>query len=110
MSRPIDPGEALAQMWKLAPQYAQAKANRIYLEESLRSIKALEAAKSTATTVAQKEMDAYASEAYRTAVAGLREAVEQEETLRWRLVASQAAIEIWRSTEASNRTIDKSAR
>ncbi len=105
-----DPSEALSTMWRIAPKYAQAKANRVYIEESLRSIKALEASRSPASSVAQKEMDAYASEPYRTAVAGLKTAVEEEETMRWQLITAQAAIEVWRTLEASNRSIDRSAR
>lgn len=110
MTKPIDPQAALEQMWKLAPQYAQAKAERVYIEESLRTIKALEAAKSPATSIAGKELDAYASEPYRAAVAGLKAAVEQEETLRWRLISAQAAVEVFRTMEASNRAIDRAAR
>jgi hypothetical protein len=105
----IDPMRSLETMHKCGPQYAQAKAERIYIEESLRSIKALQMQSSEAQTSAAKEMDAYASEPYRTAVAGLREAVEREEALKWKLVTAQAAIETWRSMEASNRNMDRAA-
>ena len=37
----------------------------------------------------------------------LRVAVENEEKLRWELVAAQARVEIWRSQEATNRTAEK---
>jgi len=105
----IDPMRSLETMHRVGPLYAQAKANRIHIEESLRSIKAVEAAKSESTSVAQRELDAYASDAYRTAVDGLKAAVEQEEKLRWQLLTAQAAIEAWRSMEASNRAMDRGA-
>ena len=105
----IDPQKALHTLAKDGPRYAEAKGQRVAIEEGLRTIKALEMAKSQGATVAAREMEAYASEAYRTAVAGLGAAVEREETLRWRLIAAQCAIETWRSLEASNRRMDKGA-
>ena len=106
----IDPQKALSVMHRTGPQYAEAKAQRVHIEESLRSIKALEMARSGETTAAAQERVAYASEAYRTALDGLRAAVEQEEALRWRLLTAQAAIEVWRSLEASGRAMDRGAR
>ena len=40
-------------------------------------------------------------------VEGLEAAVEREEGLRWALISAQARIDVWRSQEASNRTMDK---
>jgi hypothetical protein len=34
-------------------------------------------------------------------------AVEKEEELRWGLVSAQSRIDVWRSQEASNRTMDR---
>ena len=62
---------------------------------------------STAPSIAAKEMEAYATDDYIKLLEGLKEAVEVEETLRWKLIAAQARIEIWRSQEATNRTIDR---
>ncbi len=61
-------------------------------------------------TAAVQEREAYADPAYLELLDGLKAAVEAEETLRWRLVSAQAAIEIFRTMEASNRTVDKAAR
>jgi len=105
----IDLHKHLETMRDVGPLFAQAKAQRIYLEESLRSIKAIEAAKSEAQSVAQRELDAYASPTYVQALEGLKVAVEQEETYRWQLITAQAAVESWRSLEASNRALDKGA-
>lgn len=105
----IDPQKALHTLAKDGPRYAEAKGQRVAIEEGLRTIKALEMAKSQGATVAAREMEAYASEAYRTAVQGLGAAVEREEALRWRLIAAQCAIDAWRSMEASNRRMDKGA-
>ena len=56
---------------------------------------------------AAAEIEAYADAAYVEILKGLAAAVEQEETLRWGLVSAQARIDVWRSTEASNRAMDK---
>ena len=47
---------------------------------------------------------------YLTHLEALKAAVEQEEALRWRMVTAQAAVEIWRSQEASNRGMDRGTR
>ena len=62
---------------------------------------------STASSIAAKEMEAYATDDYVELLKGLKEAVEVEEKLKWQLIAAQARIEIWRSQEATNRTIDR---
>jgi hypothetical protein len=38
---------------------------------------------------------------------GLRDAVEQEEKLRWDLIAAQARVEIWRTQQANLRAEGK---
>lgn len=89
-----------------APAYAKAKANRVYLEEFRKSLKALimkEVEPNFPSAVAQ-EREAYSDDRYRELLAGLRQAVEEEERLRWRIVAAQAKIEVWRSLESSRRT------
>jgi len=60
-----------------------------------------------AKTAAAAEMEAYSDPVYVEMLKGLQEAVEREETLRWGLVSAQARIDVWRSQEASNRTMDK---
>lgn len=64
---------------------------------------------SSASSIAAKEMEAYANDDYVKLLEGLKEAVETEEKLKWQLIAAQARIEIWRSQEATNRTIDRAA-
>jgi hypothetical protein len=89
-----------------APAYALAKANRIYLEEFRKSKKAMlmrEAESAGQKSAVSQERDAYASAEYLTMLEALRDAVEAEETLRWRLVAAQAKIECWRSLSANQR-------
>jgi len=89
-----------------APAYAKAKADRVYLEEWRKSKKALlmrDAELKGHTTSAAQEREAYAHPDYMEVLVGLKTAVEQEEKLRWLIVAAQARIECWRSIEASRR-------
>ena len=109
MSRPIDPQTSLEAMRTGGPLYAQAKAERIYCEEYRKSLKALLMQSSKATTAAAQEKDAYSADQYIQHLQALRIAVEREETLRWRLVTAQTAVEIWRSQNASNRQMDRAA-
>ena len=53
------------------------------------------------------EIEAYADSSYCELLKGLQSAVEKEETLRWSLISAQARIDVWRSLEASNRTMDR---
>ena len=105
-----NPNKVVEFLLKNAGKYAQAKAERIYLEEFRKSKKALlmqVAQLKGVETMAAQERDAYANTEYQELLAGLKEAVEVEEKLRWQLIAAQMKIDIWRSQEASNRLIDK---
>ena len=106
----IDPVACVDFIRDNAEKLAQAKANRIYIEESLRSIKSTVMQEHAGLTVGAQEREAYASEPYKTALAGLKVATQEEEALRWLMIAAQAKIEIWRSMEASGRAIDRAAR
>lgn len=93
-----------------APAYARAKAERIYLEEYRKSLKALlmqEAQSKGQTTTAGQEREAYAHDDYLAHLEGLKAAVEAEEALRWRLVGAQAKVEVWRSIGANQRAETK---
>ena len=109
MAKAIDPQTSLEAIYKAGPLLAKAKAERVYLEEYRKSLKALLMAASKQTSAALQERDAYADKSYTDHLTALRHAVEAEEALRWRMVVSQAAIEVWRSQEASNRSMDRSA-
>lgn len=102
----------LATMQEVAPQFATAKGKRVYLEQYAKTLKAelmVEAAGYGVKTVGEREAYAYAHEKYRLNTEALKVAVTLEEQMRWELVHAQTSIEVWRSLEASNRAIDRSA-
>jgi hypothetical protein len=89
-----------------APEYAKAKATRVYLEEFRKSKKALlmkDAERAGHNAVSAQEREAYADESYRQHLESLQAAVEAEEKLRWLMVAAQAKIEVWRTLESTRR-------
>ncbi len=97
--------KALDYIRDTAPLYAKAKAERVYLEEFKKSLKGIlmKAAEKSHPSAASQEREAYADPQYQALLEGLREAVEEEEKLRWMIVAAQAKIEVWRSLESSRR-------
>ena len=89
-----------------APAYAKAKAERIYLENFRKSKKALlmRAAEIAGhKSAALQEREAYANTEYVDVLKALQVAVEEEERLRWLMVAAEARIEVWRTLESSRR-------
>jgi len=109
----IDPNAAVDFMIAKSAEYAQAEANKVYMEELRKTIKAEEMKNAEAygngeyKTAAMQEREAYASERYKQHLVALKQAVEERERLRWMLIAAQERIAVWRSQEASNRHVDK---
>jgi hypothetical protein len=106
----MDPNKAVDFLLNKAPEYAKAKAQRVYIEQYRKSLKAILFLGDGGKTIAEREAAAYAHSDYLVLLEGLKEAVEQEESLRWQMVAAEARIEVWRSQEATNRTVDKAFR
>lgn len=104
---PFPSVEAALQFMRLnAKELAQAKAQRIYLEQFRKTQKALLIQKATGT-IQEKDSYAYAHEDYIEVLEGLKVAVEQEEYIRWKMIAAQCFVDVWRSQSASNRMVDK---
>lgn len=108
--KPINPNRAVDALITMAPQYAAAKARRVYMEEFRKSLKALIMKECQSLPISAQEREAYADPRYQGHLKALESAIEEEETLRWRLVAAEARIEVWRSQEASNRMMDRGTR
>jgi hypothetical protein len=100
------PYKAIEFILEQAPRFAEAKAQRVYIENFLRTKKSLlmkEAmAKGIDSGVAQ-EREAYAHPEYQELLLGLQVATEREEALKWKLIAAQMKTDIWRSEQASER-------
>ena len=97
--------EAIDFIFQNAPEYAKAKAERVYLEEFRKTKKALlmKAAMSKYEAVSAQEREAYAHPEYQELLKGLQAAIEIEEELKWKLEAARLRVEVYRTEEASAR-------
>jgi hypothetical protein len=86
-----------------APEFAKAKAERTYIENALKSKKAILMADSDASSLGAKEMYAYAHPDYMQLLLGLKAAVSIEEELRWMLEAAKLRFEHYRVESYNNR-------
>jgi hypothetical protein len=108
-----DINDAVDFLYTHGKKFAEAKAHKGYLDNYTKtliaslSIKFISEGK--AKSMAQAEAMAYADPSYDVHIRGLKEAVEAEESLKWGLTSAEARIDVWRSQEASNRAMDRSA-
>ena len=82
---------------------AKARAERIYLAEWLKSLRAQQMQLAPPGTVADREAWALSSDEYIAALQGFKAAVEIDESCRFKREAASALIEAWRSASANER-------
>lgn len=102
-----DIGKALDWLVKNATPAAQARANRQYMEEYRKVIKAQLMKASGEESAAAQEREAYANPEYAKHLKALQAAVEMDERFRWLTTAAEAKIEVWRSEQANARAQGK---
>jgi hypothetical protein len=105
-----DPNRAIDYVIANAGKFAQAKANRIYLEEFRKSKKALLMNQSTEKTVNAREQYAYSHDEYLALLDGLKAAIEVEEKLKWELEAARLRVEIFKTQSFADRQQDRTMR
>lgn len=99
-----NPSKAIQYIINTAPKYAQAKGQRMYLEEMRKSVKARLMKSCPETVLGKQEIYAYSHPDYIEILEGIKVAVEQEENYRWMMAAAQARIEVWKTNEYSKRS------
>ena len=82
---------------------AKAKAERVYLEEFRKSLKSQLMQEHHNMAVSAQEREAYADSRYVEFLGTLREAVFQDEKIRFLREAALAKVEAWRSASANER-------
>lgn len=107
MIRDEEIDKALSWLVSNATAAAQARANKIYMLEYRKSLKAILMSKSKETTEAGKEREAYSHPSYIEHLDALKAAVFEDERYSWLQTAAEAKIGMWRSQEASRRTQEK---
>jgi len=99
--------DALEYLRTNAPAAAQAKANKIYMEEYRKVIKADLIVRCVNMTNLEKESYAYSHKSYKEHLEALKDAVYQDELNRWGMVAATSNIEAWRTYNANRRNEGK---
>ena len=99
----IDIFHTLEYIKNTAQKYAKAKAERMYVEEYRKTLKAKIMSEDKSQPVNAQERNAYSHPSYEQHLLAIKEAVEIEEELRWKLIAAQAMVEVWRSLSANQR-------
>ena len=98
-----DPHKAIDHIFRTGKLYAEAKANRVYLDQFRKSKKAMLIQESPKGTGQDRECYAYAHDDYLAILNGLKEAVELEEKYRFELKAAELRVEIYRTQQANSR-------
>ena len=90
-----------------ARSMAQSRAERLYLEQWIKTVKATLQAESPATTSTKSEIYALSSPKYLSSLQTYKAAVEADEYNRFMVTAAEAKIEAWRSQESTRRAEGK---
>ena len=86
-----------------ADKAAEARANRIYMEEYRKSIKATLMSEHIREPVNAQERHAYSDPRYIQHLQAIKEAIKLDEQHRWMMTAAEAKLEAWRTMSANNR-------
>jgi hypothetical protein len=93
----------LEKMEVAIPLYAQAKANRTYLEEYKKSLKAILMGRCQEKSAVAREQWAFQQDEYLKLLDGIKEAVETEEKCRWSLEKLKLDVSVWQTMQANER-------
>ena len=96
-------GEALDTIEEVSPLYAQAKGERVHLDDYRKVQLAILYQEAEGRTVADKENWCKSHPHYVTVIKGHGDAVEKEAALYWKLKLAETQIEVWRTIQASRR-------
>jgi hypothetical protein len=110
MEKQINPNDAIDFIIKHGNEFAVAKADRVFIEQYMKVVKAKLMNDCLNMPSTKAEAYALAHPDFKLQIDGLKVAVEKEETLKWHLEAARLRVEVWRSQEASNRGQDRAVR
>lgn len=99
----IDPTKAIEYIQKHADIYANAKSNRIKIESYLKYLKATLMNRCEASSLGAKETYAYSHPEYLEQINGLKQAVNDEEYMKYMLEAARMKVEVWKTQEYTKR-------
>ena len=95
--------ESLHYLLETAELAAHARADRAYIEEYRKSLKAQIMSENAGLPVNAQERNAYADPRYLAHLDALKTAVFEDERLRFLMEAARIKIDAWRTVQASER-------
>ena len=98
----INPKKCVDYIMENAPEFAKAKAERVFIENYLRTVKSRLMSQEEGT-LGLREAYAYAHPDYEVQLKGLQAATEKEENLKFMLLAAQMRFDTWKTNEFSKR-------
>ncbi len=107
MISPDDAEKAVDWLRDHAKSMAQARAERLYLEQYIKTVKATIQSEQQGVSAAAAEIVALASPRYMASLQAYKEAILADETNRFLVAAAEAKIEAWRSQESTRRAEGK---
>lgn len=90
-----------------APKAAKARAERAYMEEYRKTVKAQIMRENDDRPLGAQEAIAYADARYKQHLEAMREAIEKDEYHRWMQTAAEAKIGAWQTQSANQRGMEK---
>lgn len=102
-----DAERAVNWLAKEAVRMAQERAERLYMEQWIKTVKATIQCQQSGMSAAAAEVHALASPKYLAALQAFKEAVTADETNRFYIAAAEAKIDAWRSQESTRRAEGK---
>jgi hypothetical protein len=106
----INPNDEIQFVIDLIDDYAAADGRLAALESYKSALKALKMKDSTQTSVAGKEMDAFASDEYIQFCEEIEQARVRYTSLKLKIETAKMKVEVWRTEQATNRQIEKLTR
>ena len=88
-----------------ARKAAQATANRRYLEEYRKVLKAALMREHPKESLGAQEALAYSHEHYDKHLSAMKTAIEEDEYFKWMMTAAEAKLEAWRTQSANIRKV-----
>jgi len=88
-----------------ADEAAQARADREYMDEYRKSLRAQIMAEHSELPLTAQEREANSDPRYLAHLEAFREAVYRDERMRWLRVAAETKISVWQSQQRSMRTL-----
>ena len=95
--------KAVTWLVESATEAAQARANREYMDEYRKTLRATIMAENKSQPLAAQERDAMSDPRYIAHLEAFKEAVQQDERMRWLRIAAETKISVWQSQQRAIR-------